>query len=154
VQPVTCRNRHCPKCQSAAAQRWLDARQADLLPVEYYHVVLTLPAPIADIAYQNKAAVYGLLFDLAAQVLLTDRRRSEANARSLVNYARRYQGLPISSAMAESALNQLVSSRIAKQQQMRWSDDELRPRAVPIPLRPIKPISDSRYDAHLLQQAA
>lgn len=67
----SCRNRHCPKCQSAAAQRWLDARQADLLPVEYYHVVFTLPALIADIAYQNKAALYGLLFDLAAEVLLT-----------------------------------------------------------------------------------
>jgi hypothetical protein len=67
----SCRNRHCPKCQSAAAQRWLDARQADLLPVEYYHVVFTLPAPVADIAYQNKAVLYGLLFDLAAEVLLT-----------------------------------------------------------------------------------
>ena len=67
----SCRNRHCPKCQSAAAQRWLDARQADLLPVEYYHVVFTLPASIADIAYQNKATIYGLLFDLAAEVLLT-----------------------------------------------------------------------------------
>jgi hypothetical protein len=67
----SCRNRHCPKCQSSAAQRWLDARQADLLPVEYYHVVFTLPAPIAAIAYQNKAAVYGLLFDVAAEVLQT-----------------------------------------------------------------------------------
>ena len=67
----SCRNRHCPKCQSAAAQRWLDARQADLLPVDYYHVVFTLPAPVADIAYQNKAVLYGLLFDLAAEVLLT-----------------------------------------------------------------------------------
>jgi len=67
----SCRNRHCPKCQSSAAKRWLDARQADLLPVEYYHVVFTLPAPIADIAYQNKAVVYGLLFDVAAEVLLT-----------------------------------------------------------------------------------
>ena len=66
----SCRNRHCPKCQSSAAQRWLDARQADLLPVEYYHVVFTLPAPIADIAYQNKAALYGLLFDIAAETLL------------------------------------------------------------------------------------
>lgn len=66
----SCRNRHCPKCQSRAAKRWLDARQADLLPVEYYHVVFTLPAPIADIAYQNKAALYGLLFDIAAQTLL------------------------------------------------------------------------------------
>ena len=67
----SCRNRHCPKCQSAAAQRWLDARQADLLSVEYYHVVFTLPAPIADIAYTNKAAIYGLLFDVAAEVLQT-----------------------------------------------------------------------------------
>jgi len=67
----SCRNRHCPKCQSSAAKRWLDARQADLLPVEYYHVVFTLPAAIADLAYQNKAALYGLLFDLAGEVLLT-----------------------------------------------------------------------------------
>jgi len=67
----SCRNRHCPRCQSAAAKRWLDARQADLLPVEYYHVVFTLPAPIADLAYQNKAELYGLLFDVAAEVLQT-----------------------------------------------------------------------------------
>jgi Putative transposase/Transposase zinc-binding domain len=66
----SCRNRHCPKCQSSAAKRWLDARQADLLPVEYYHVVFTLLAPIADVAYQNKAALYGLLFDIAAETLL------------------------------------------------------------------------------------
>ena len=66
----SCRNRHCPKCQSSAARRWLDARQADLLPVDYYHVVFTLPAPITDIAYQNKAALYGLLFDIAAETLL------------------------------------------------------------------------------------
>jgi len=66
----SCRNRHGPKCQSTAAKRWLDARQADLLPVEYYHVVFTLPAPIADIAYQNRALVYGILFD-AAEVLET-----------------------------------------------------------------------------------
>jgi hypothetical protein len=48
----SCRNRHCPKCQASAARRWLEARQADLLPVEYYHVVFTLPAPIAELAYQ------------------------------------------------------------------------------------------------------
>ena len=66
----SCRNRHCPKCQSSAAKRWLDARQADLLPVEYYHVVFTLPAPIADLSYQNKAALYGLLFDIAAETLM------------------------------------------------------------------------------------
>jgi hypothetical protein len=67
----SCRNRHCPKCQASAARRWLEARQADLLPVEYYHVVFTLPAPIADIAYQNKAVIYGLLFDVAAETLRT-----------------------------------------------------------------------------------
>ncbi len=67
----SCRNRHCPKCQSSAAQRWLDARQADLLPVEYFHVVFTLPAQVADIAHSNKALLYGLLFDIAAETLLT-----------------------------------------------------------------------------------
>ncbi len=67
----SCRNRHCPKCQGAAAKNWLAARQAELLPVEYYHVVFTLPAPIADIAYQNKAAVYGILFKAAAETLIT-----------------------------------------------------------------------------------
>ena len=67
----SCRNRHCPKCQGSAATRWLEARQADLLPVEYFHVVFTLPAPIADIAYQNKAVIYELLFDAAAETLLT-----------------------------------------------------------------------------------
>ena len=67
----SCRNRHCPKCQARAAQRWLDARQADLLPVEYYHVVFTLPAQIGLIAYTNKAVIYQLLFDVAAQTLMT-----------------------------------------------------------------------------------
>jgi len=67
----SCRNRHCPKCQGSAARRWLEARQADLLPVEYYHIVFTLPAPIAEIAYQNKAVLYGLLFEVAAETLLT-----------------------------------------------------------------------------------
>ena len=67
----SCRNRHCPKCQSAAAQRWLEDRQADLLPVPYFHVVFTLPAPVAAIAYTNKEVVYGLLFDIAATTLRT-----------------------------------------------------------------------------------
>jgi hypothetical protein len=67
----SCRNRHCPKCQSSAAKRWLDARRADLLPVEHYHVVFTLHALIADIAHQKKSVVYGLLFDTAAEVLQT-----------------------------------------------------------------------------------
>jgi hypothetical protein len=66
----SCRNRHCPKCQGAAAKDWLAARQAELLPVEYYHVVFTLPARIADIAYQNKAEIYTILFKAAAETLL------------------------------------------------------------------------------------
>jgi len=67
----SCRNRHCPKCQGSAARRWLENRQADLLPVDYYHVVFTLPAAIGDIAYQNKAVIYDLLFKAAAETLLT-----------------------------------------------------------------------------------
>ena len=67
----SCRNRHCPKCQGAAAQRWLEQRQGELLPVEYYHVVFTLPASIAEIAYQNKALVYQLLFQASADTLTT-----------------------------------------------------------------------------------
>lgn len=67
----SCRNRHCPKCQASAAHRWLEARQADLLPVEYYHVVFTLPAAISAIAGYNKAVIYGLLFDVAAETLRT-----------------------------------------------------------------------------------
>ncbi|HSS84949.1 MAG TPA: IS91 family transposase [Reyranella sp.] len=67
----SCRNRHCPKCQGAAAKDWLAARQADLLPVGYFHLAFTLPAQIAPIAYQNKAVVYDLLFRTAAETLLT-----------------------------------------------------------------------------------
>src|SRR5258708_17019710 len=66
----SCRNRHCPKCQGAAANDWLAAREADLLPVDYFHVIFTLPAEIAPIAYQNKAVVYDLLFHTAAETLL------------------------------------------------------------------------------------
>jgi len=67
----SCRNRHCPKCQANAAKRWLEARQAELLPVDYYHVVFTLPEPISAIAYTNKAVVYRLLFEVAAETLRT-----------------------------------------------------------------------------------
>ena len=67
----SCRNRHCPKCQSMAAKEWLAEREAELLPVPYYHVVFTLPALIADIAYQNKAAIYGMLFKAASETLIT-----------------------------------------------------------------------------------
>jgi hypothetical protein len=67
----SCRNRHCPKCQGAAAKEWLADREAELLPVPYYHVVFTLPAAIADIAYQNMAVIYDLLFKVSAETLLT-----------------------------------------------------------------------------------
>jgi Putative transposase/Transposase zinc-binding domain len=67
----SCRNRHCPKCQAAAARQWLEDREAELLPVPYYHVVFTLPAAIGAVAFQNKAAVYDLLFRTAAETLTT-----------------------------------------------------------------------------------
>src|SRR3954451_10096736 len=67
----SCRNRHCPKCQGSAAKEWLAAREAELLPVPYYHVVFSLPAPIADMAYQNKAVIYDILFKAAAGTQLT-----------------------------------------------------------------------------------
>jgi hypothetical protein len=72
-----CRNRHCPKCQGAAAREWFAAREADLLPVGYFHVVFTVPAELADIAFHNKAAVYDLLFRVASETMITiaaDRR--------------------------------------------------------------------------------
>jgi len=67
----SCRNRHCPRCQGSAAHRWLEARQADLLPVEYYHLVFTLPASISDLAYSNKSVIYTILFKTAAETLQT-----------------------------------------------------------------------------------
>jgi hypothetical protein len=67
----SCRNRHCPKCQGQARAEWLAARQAELLPVPYFHVVFTLPAPVAEIAFQNKATVYAILFRTAAETLRT-----------------------------------------------------------------------------------
>src|SRR5271166_5065524 len=67
----SCMNRHCPTCQGAAAREWLAAREAELLPVPYFHQVFTLPAAIADIAYQNKAVIYDLLFKASAETMLT-----------------------------------------------------------------------------------
>jgi hypothetical protein len=67
----SCKNRHCPKCQGPAACDWMAARADDLLPVEYFHVVFTLPAEIARIAYWNKKAVYGLLFKASAETVTT-----------------------------------------------------------------------------------
>ncbi|MEM9360161.1 MAG: IS91 family transposase [Pseudomonadota bacterium] len=67
----SCRNRHCPKCQAAASRDWLEDRRAELLPVPYFHVVFTLPAQIADLAFTNKRVMYGLLFKASAQAMLT-----------------------------------------------------------------------------------
>ena len=67
----SCRNRHCPKCQGAAARTWMEERQAELLPVPYFHIVFTLPSALGDIAYQNKRVIYDLLFKAAAETLLT-----------------------------------------------------------------------------------
>jgi len=67
----SCRNRHCPKCQGAAAKEWLAEREAELLPVPYFHVVFSLPARIADIAYQNKAVIYDLMFKASSETMLT-----------------------------------------------------------------------------------
>ena len=79
----SCRNRHCPKCQGAAAREWLAEREAELLPVPYFHVVYTLPAPLRDIAYQNKAVIYDLLFKASAEATLKiDRGDAEAPRRS------------------------------------------------------------------------
>jgi Transposase zinc-binding domain len=75
--PITCRNRHCPKCQGAARAAWLAERHAELLPVPYFRVVFTLPTAAAEIAFQNKEAVYAILFKVAAATLSTiaaDRR--------------------------------------------------------------------------------
>ncbi|MGB7038960.1 MAG: transposase zinc-binding domain-containing protein, partial [Xanthobacteraceae bacterium] len=74
----SCRNRHCPKCQGAASRRWLAEREAEVLPVPYFHVVYTLPSELRDIAYQNKRMVYDLLMKAAAETTLsiaTDPRR-------------------------------------------------------------------------------
>src|ERR1035437_7407360 len=69
--PITCRNRHCPKCQGAARAKWLEQRKAELLPTEYFHVVFTLPEPIAAIAFYNQEVVYDILFRTVAETLLT-----------------------------------------------------------------------------------
>src|SRR5215472_14461697 len=65
----SCRNRHCPKCQGLARAAWVADRQAELLPVQYFHVVFTVPAPVAAIALQNKATVYDILLKTAAETI-------------------------------------------------------------------------------------
>jgi hypothetical protein len=72
----SCRNRHCPKCQTNARDRWLDARRRDLLPTRYVHVVFTLPHQLAPLALQNKRQIYGLLFRASADTLLEVARDS------------------------------------------------------------------------------
>ena len=67
----SCKNRHCPKCRGPAARDWMNARADDLLPVEYFHLVFTLPAEVARIAFWNKKAVYGLLFKVSAETVRT-----------------------------------------------------------------------------------
>jgi Putative transposase/Transposase zinc-binding domain len=67
----SCRNRHCPKCQGAAAREWMAAREAELLPIPYFHVVFTLPSAIGDVAYHNKAVIYDLLFKASSEAMLT-----------------------------------------------------------------------------------
>jgi Putative transposase/Transposase zinc-binding domain len=67
----SCRNRHCPKCQGSAAREWLAEREAELLSVPYYHMVFTVPAPVADLAYQNKEVIYDILFRASAETMLT-----------------------------------------------------------------------------------
>ncbi len=67
----SCRNRHCPKCQGSAARDWLAEREAELLNVPYYHMVFTVPAPVADLAYQNKEVIYDILFKASAETMLT-----------------------------------------------------------------------------------
>jgi Transposase zinc-binding domain len=67
----SCRNRHCPKCQGSAAREWLAQYETELLPVPYYHMVFTLPAPISDLAYQNKEVIYDILFKASAETILT-----------------------------------------------------------------------------------
>ena len=79
------RNRHCPKCQDAAAKDWLAAGQAELLPVAYYHVVFTPPARVADIAYRNKAVIYGMLFKGEPANAIGS--REGANAETLITIA-------------------------------------------------------------------
>jgi len=71
IQYRSCRNRHCPKCQGLARAQWLEKRKAELLPVEYFHLVFTLPEPIANLAFYNKEVIYEILFRATAETLLT-----------------------------------------------------------------------------------
>ena len=116
----SCRNRHCPKCQGAASRRWLADREAELLPVQYFHVVYTLPSELRDIAYQNKRVIYDLLMKAAAETTLaiaTDPKRLGALEGNMCGTARRgADALPGSKATSRAKgshrnLGGLVSGR-------------------------------------------
>ena len=107
----SCRNRHCPKCQGPARAAWLADRQAELLPVPYFHVVSTLPVATAEIAFQNKAAVYGILFRAAAETLSTIAADPEAVLAYLGRYTHRV-------AIANSRLVALAGDQVS----FRWRD--------------------------------
>jgi len=92
----SCGNRHCPKCQAAAAKQWLADRQAELLPVPYFHVVFTLPGPIADIAYHNQAVIYDLLLKTAAETI----RMSTSSSREVASLPMASAGSPAGSAFS------------------------------------------------------
>lgn len=100
----SCRNRHCPKCQGLARAEWLAERQAELLPVPYFHVVFTVPAAVAAIAFHNKAVVYAILFRTAAETL----RTIAADHRHLG--AQRFKGLVIKTA-GKSELEKTITVR-------------------------------------------
>lgn len=105
----SCRNRHCPKCQGRARAAWLAAREADLLPVPYFHVVFTLPAPIAAIAFQNKAVVYAILFKAAAEanfLIMSGQRQTMPSRRPWIRPSRpgpRFLPVPIVGASCASS---------------------------------------------------
>jgi hypothetical protein len=104
----SCRNRQCPKCQGVAAKQWLAEREAKLLPLSYFHVVFTLPAAIADIAYQNKAVIYDLLFKTSAETADHDRGRPQASGRPRRHHRRPAQSLRPSSGARRPGIGRQV----------------------------------------------
>lgn len=121
----SCRNRHCPRCQGAAARSWLEAREADLLPVGYFHVVFTLPAEVTAIAYYNKALVYDLLFKAAADTMLTiaaDPRRPD-----------RYHRRPPHMGLGAHPSSAYPHDRARRRPIARWNARDIRAPRLPAP---------------------
>lgn len=107
----SCKNRHCPKCQGPAARDWMEARAEDLLPVEYFHVVFTLPAEIAQIAYWNKKVVYGLPFKASAETVMTiaaDPKRMGAKVGLTTVLPKRDRGSPRQAQISALAPDRLL----------------------------------------------